>query len=79
MIQGRKHLWMAGRSAVIAGGVSFGVLVGKFAGECLSERGVCSFNNPTLWLYWAVAFAGAWIVIAAATWALDWDRRKRQR
>jgi hypothetical protein len=74
-----KQLPLAARSALIAAGVSLGILVGTIVGECLSERGVCSPNNPTLWLYGALAFFGAWIVLAAAMWALERDRRRRQQ
>jgi hypothetical protein len=61
-----KQLPVAARSALIAAGVSLGIVAGTIVGECLSERGVCSLNSPTLWLYGAVAFFGAWIAIATA-------------
>jgi predicted MFS family arabinose efflux permease len=74
-----KRLPVAAKSALIAASVSVGILVGTVVGECLSERGVCSFNDPTLWLYGAVAFFGGWLVLATAMWALERDRRKEQQ
>jgi hypothetical protein len=62
-------------SALTALGVSLGTLLGQYARECLSEHGVCSFNNPTLWLVWAAAFLGAWAAIGAALWALNRHRQ----
>ena len=71
----RKQSSVAARSALIAAGVSLGTLVGQLAGACLSERGVCTLNNPTLLVYWAVTFFGAWIVLALAMWALNRHRK----
>jgi hypothetical protein len=70
-----KQLSVAARSALIAAGVSLGALVGQLAGQCLSERGVCTFNNPTLLVYWAVTFFGAWAAIGAGLWALNRHRQ----
>ena len=70
-----KHLSVTARAALIAAGVSLGISVGQFAGQCLSERGACSLNNPTLFIYGAVTFLGAWAVIAAAIWALNRHRQ----
>jgi hypothetical protein len=74
-----KQLPVAAKSALIAAGVSLGIVVGTIVGDYLSGRSVYSLNNPTLWLYGAVAFFGAWIVLATAMWALERDRRKRQQ
>lgn len=70
-----KKTSVAARSALIAIGVSLGVLIGQFARECITGHGVCSFNSPTLWLIWAAAFLGAWGAIAVAMWGLERHRR----
>jgi len=76
---GWKELPIATKSALIAAGVSLGIVVGKLVGDHLSGRGVYSLSDPTLWLYGVVAFLGAWIVLATAMWALERDRRNRQQ
>jgi hypothetical protein len=75
MTQSWKDTSLMAKSALTALGVSLGTLFGQYASECLSERGVCSFNNPTLWLVWAAAFFGAWGAIAAVMWALNRHRQ----
>jgi hypothetical protein len=70
-----KQLSVTVKSALIAGGVSLGTLVGRIGGECLSERGVCTLTNPTPFIYCAVTFFGGWLVLAAAMWALNRHRQ----
>jgi len=65
-----KELSVAARSALIAGGVALGALVGRVVGGCLSERGVCGLDGPSPFVYGAVTFFGAWAVLALALWAL---------
>ncbi len=74
-----KRLPIAAKSALIAAGVSLGIVVGTIVGDYFSGRSGYSLDSPTLWLYGAVAFFGAWIALATAMWALERDRRKRQR
>jgi hypothetical protein len=75
MTQDRKKTSVMARSALIALGVSLGTLFGQYTRECLSERGVCSFINPIMWLVWLAAFLGAWAAIGAGLWALNRHRQ----
>jgi len=80
MAQDAKRRSVALRSAFIAGGVSLGILGGAVFRECVHlDRGECSLSSYTLWLSWMGSFAAAWIVVAAATWALERDRQRRQQ
>jgi hypothetical protein len=63
------------RSAVIAGGVALGILVGRVVGGCLSERGACTLNNPTIFVYGAATFFGVWALAALAMWGLNRHRQ----
>ena len=69
-----KQLSVTAKSAFIAAAVSLGALVGQFSGQCLS-RGVCGLNNSTPFIYGAVTFFGAWVVLAVAMWALNRHRQ----
>jgi len=80
MAQTPRQRSVAARSALIAAGVSLGILFGAAVRECfVLDRGECTFTSPTLWLSWVASFVGVWLVVAAATWALEWDRKKRRQ
>jgi hypothetical protein len=75
-----KQSSIAVKSAMIAAGVSLGVLAGAVFRECVHfDRGECSPTNPTLWLTWVASFFGVWAVVATMTWFLERDRQKRQQ
>ncbi len=70
-----KEVSLKVRSVVIALGVSAGLLLGQYAGRCLSGRGACTLDSPVLWGVWAVTFFAIWGASFAAMWALERHRR----
>lgn len=75
MTTNSKDASLAKRSAFLALAVSLGISAGQYARECLPEHGVCTLNNPTLWIVWAVTFLAVWGVIGGAFWALERHRQ----